>query len=156
MSPTAVCSASSSCVRSRRTPRSILCALIVPPGGGGTFFADMHAGYEGLSDELEQRIQGRRGVHPVVRTQPETGARSICVNSAFTTHIEHTEPAERARLLRHLYRQAAVPEYPCRFRWRRHSVAFRDDRATQHYAAFDFRPHTRRVERVTIAGDRPR
>jgi taurine dioxygenase len=58
-------------------------------------------------------------------------------------------------MLRHLYRQAIVPEYQCRFRWRKDSVAFWDNRAVQHYAAFDYTPNVRRVERVTIVGDKP-
>jgi taurine dioxygenase len=162
---------------------SILRALVLPPLGGDTLFADMHAAYEGLRDEIKQKIEGRRAVHsfthnfgrrmdaaqldrmraqypdavhPVVRTHPETGARSLYVNRAFTTHIEDMEPEESRRLLSLLYRQASVPEYQCRFRWQLHSVAFWDNRAAQHYAAFDYHPHTRRVERVTIAGDRPR
>lgn len=161
---------------------SILRALIVPPVGGDTLFADMNAAWEGLSDEVKERIDGRTAVHsfthsfgkrmsaeqldkmrekypdavhPVVRTHPETGAKSIYVNIAFATHIEGMDDEEGQRLLRHLYRQARVPEYQCRFRWRENSVAFWDNRAVQHYAAFDYKPHTRRVERVTIAGDRP-
>jgi taurine dioxygenase len=77
------------------------------------------------------------------------------VNAAFTTHILDMEEDESRRLLRMLYRRAAVPEYQCRFRWQKNSVAFWDNRAVQHYAAFDYSPAVRRVERVTIAGDKP-
>ena len=161
---------------------SILRAKIVPPVGGDTLFADMNAAYEGLDRETRAQIDGLRAVHrfgrvfgrnlsseeraekqreypdavhPVVRTHPETGLRSIYVNDSFVSHIEGMEDEEGARLLRKLYRQAAVPEYQCRFRWRVNSVAFWDNRAVQHYAAFDYRPSTRRVERVTIVGDTP-
>ena len=161
---------------------SILRARIVPPVGGDTLFSDMFAAYRGLRDEVKEKIDGAfaihsfehnfgRGMtdeqrtsflerfpparHPVVRTHPESGEKGLYVNAAFTTHIEGMEPDESRRLLRHLYRQAAVPEYQCRFRWRKNSVAFWDNRAVQHYAAFDYHPHTRRVERVTVVGDRP-
>ena len=54
-----------------------------------------------------------------------------------------------------LYRQADVPEYQCRFRWEKNSIAFWDNRAVQHYASSDFDPQRRVMERVTIIGDRP-
>ena len=86
---------------------------------------------------------------------PETGRKGLYVNAAFTTCIEGMDPEESRRLLRFLYRQAGTPEYQCRFRWRENSVAFWDNRAVQHYAAFDYHPQERRVERVTVVGDKP-
>lgn len=161
---------------------SILRARIVPPVGGDTLFADMVAAWDGLPDDVKEKLAGAtathsfehnfgRGMtdeqranflaqyppahHPVVRTHPETGQRALYVNGAFTTAIDGWEPEESRRMLRFLYRQAAVPEYQCRFRWRENSVAFWDNRSVQHYATFDYHPHTRRVERVTVVGDRP-
>ncbi len=93
--------------------------------------------------------------HPVVRTHPETGKRAIYVNAAFTQHIVGLEKAESDALLKHLYAQAAIPEYQCRFRWETGSIAFWDNRASQHYAASDYWPAVRRMERVTVIGDRP-
>ena len=93
--------------------------------------------------------------HPVVRTHPETGAKAIYVNAAFTQHIVGLENAESDALLAHLYAQAAIPEYQCRFRWLPHSIAFWDNRSSQHYAVSDYWPAVRRMERVTVAGDRP-
>ena len=93
--------------------------------------------------------------HPVVRTHPETGAKAIYVNAAFTQHIVGLENAESNALLAHLYAQAAIPEYQCRFRWLPHSIAFWDNRSSQHYAVSDYWPAVRRMERVTVAGDRP-
>jgi len=93
--------------------------------------------------------------HPVVRTHPETGRRAIYVNAAFTQHIVGLEKARSDTLLGHLYAQAAIPEYQCRFRWAAGSIAFWDNRASQHYAASDYWPAVRRMERVTVIGDRP-
>ncbi|WP_394761374.1 TauD/TfdA dioxygenase family protein [Phenylobacterium sp.] len=93
--------------------------------------------------------------HPVVRTHPETGRKAIYVNAAFTQHILGLEPEESATLLAHLYAQAAIPEYQCRFRWAVNAIAFWDNRSSQHYAASDYWPAVRRMERVTIIGDRP-
>ncbi len=93
--------------------------------------------------------------HPIVRTHPETGAKAIYVNAAFTQHIVGMEKPESDAQLAHLYRQAAIPEYQCRFRWEPGSIAFWDNRASQHYAVSDYWPIVRRMERVTIIGDRP-
>ncbi len=93
--------------------------------------------------------------HPIVRTHPETGRKGLYVNRAFTQYIVDMDRGESDALLKHLYAQAAIPEYQCRFRWRAHSIAFWDNRASQHYAVSDYWPALRRMERVTIVGDRP-
>ena len=166
---------------------SILRAVEVPEVGGDTLFADMYAAYEGLTDEVKAKIEGRTAIHdfthfrrglrkagkseaeieefnrkypeaehPVVRTHPETGRKGIYVNVGFTLRIVGLEKDESDSLLRHLYAQASIPEYQCRFRWRKNSIAFWDNRSTQHYAASDYYPAVRKMERVTIVGDRPR
>ncbi|MGB3808946.1 MAG: TauD/TfdA family dioxygenase [Parvibaculum sp.] len=93
--------------------------------------------------------------HPIVRTHPETGRKGIYVNIAFTQYIVGMEREASDALLKHLYAQAAVPEYQCRFSWEANSIAFWDNRACQHYAVSDYWPAVRRMERVTIIGDRP-
>ena len=108
------------------------------------------------ADELaKKREEFPPAEHPVVRTHPETGRKGLYVNAAFTDYIVGMEPEKSRRLLVKLYRQATVPEYQCRFRWRPFSVAFWDNRAVQHYAASDYYPSRRLMERVTIVGDTP-
>lgn len=93
--------------------------------------------------------------HPVVRIHPETGRKGLYVNAAFTQYIVDMDRVESDALLKHLYAQAAIPEYQCRFSWKANSLAFWDNRACQHYAVSDYWPAVRRMERVTIIGDRP-
>jgi len=93
--------------------------------------------------------------HPVVRTHPETGRQAIYVNAGFTRHIVGMDHDESDSLLQRLYAQTATPEYQCRFRWKRNSIAFWDNRACQHYAASDYWPNRRIMDRVTIVGDKP-
>ena len=161
---------------------SILRAVEVPEVGGDTLWADMGAAYDCLDDDLKARIDGLVAVHdwwdtfgrgmsaeerealrpsfppaehPVVRTHPETGRKTLFVNGAFTQHIVGMEPAESEALLDLLYRQATYPEYQVRFRWQAGDIAFWDNRSTQHYASSDYFPQPRVMERITVIGDKP-
>lgn len=93
--------------------------------------------------------------HPVIRTHPETGKKVIFVNALFTTHIEGLKPAESNALLQFLFEHITTAEYTCRFQWRPHSIAIWDNRSTQHKPINDYFPAHRRLERITIDGDRP-
>ena len=162
---------------------SMLRAVELPDVGGDTLFADMEAAFEALDPALQERVSSMTAIHdfsrvfgfgkspeelaelrekyppaehPVIRTHPVTGRKSIYVNVAFTSHIVGLDPDESAALLRQLYRQASVPEFQCRFRWQPDSLALWDNRCVQHYAVSDYWPARRVMERVTVVGDRPR
>ena len=62
---------------------------------------------------------------------------------------------ESDALLQRLYAETEVPEYQVRFHWRPNSIAFWDNRSTQHLAISDYWPQKRVMERLTIIGDRP-
>ena len=161
---------------------SVLRAIEVPPVGGDTLFADMGAAYDKLPESVKNRVDGLSAVHdwvltfgmamdqatrdelrkdfppathPVVRTHPETGRKTLYVNRAFTQHIAGMDEAESRSLLDFLYLQATFPEYQCRWRWQPGDVAFWDNRSTQHYATSDYFPQRRVMERITVIGDRP-
>jgi taurine dioxygenase len=161
---------------------AVLRCIEAPPVGGDTLWADMHAAYELLPADVRRRIDPMVAVHdftpsfgsafepdelarwqerypavrhPVVRTHPETGRKLLYVNPIFTVRIEGLEPAESDELLTYLAAQAHIPELQCRFHWTPGAVAFWDNRCTQHYAASDYYPNPRVMERAAIAGDRP-
>ncbi len=161
---------------------SILYGRVIPPCGGDTVWADMEVAYDLLDDATKELIDGRSAAHsfvktfarnktaeevaellekypeahhPVVRTHPETGRRCVYVNRNFTERIDDMDPAESDALLERLYQQAQIPQAQVRFRWQPGSIAQWDNRCTQHYAVPDYGGFSRRVERVTICGDKP-
>ena len=161
---------------------SILRLFEVPPAGGDTLFANMYAAYDALSDAMKDFLGGltaihdggpnyidrakRAGIykpdkvfpaneHPVIRTHPETGQKSIYVNRIFTQSIVGLSRDESRAVLDFLFQHIAKPDFQCRFRWEKDSVAFWDNRCTLHHAMWDYYPNIRRGYRVTIKGDRP-
>jgi taurine dioxygenase len=155
---------------------SLLYAIETPPAGGDTLSEGMRRLLDGLQAvnvagkavalQTRQHMYGKRGtaadpeavsaVHPVIRTHPETGRRSLYVNLAHTLRFEGMTEAESAPLLDWLFTWAIQPEFTCRFRWRPGSLAFWDNRASQHYPLNDYHGHRRVMHRVTLEGDRPR
>ncbi len=169
-------------VAARAVARSILRAVQLPPLGGDTLWADMGKAYDLLDDDTKQLIEGRKATHdyasafgrnqppevqekmraqhptvehPIVRTHPEYRTQDVYVNVGFTRSIVDMDDEEGRPLLQRLYRQSTIVDLQCRFRWRPGSVAFWDNRATQHIVSNDFLPAKRVMERVTIAGDKP-
>ena len=94
-------------------------------------------------------------LHPVVRIHPETGRKALYVNRQSTIAFEDMTEAESAPLLEYLCRHAHRPEFTCRFRWRNGSVAFWDNRCTQHIAVNDTGQSRRVMRRLQIEGDKP-
>lgn len=106
--------------------------------------------------ERENLLQFERdyppSLHPVVAQHPVTGKKLIFVNPQFTTKIRGMEDAESRQLLDQLFDLAKIPEYQYRHHWRNNTLAFWDNRSTQHYAVHDYFPKRRYMQRVTIAG----
>jgi taurine dioxygenase len=94
-------------------------------------------------------------IHPVVRTHPISGKKALFVNPQFTLRINGLKADESDALLRLLYEQAHVPEYQFRLRWKQDTIVLWDNPSTQHYAANDYYPNRRTMERVAVLGDRP-
>jgi len=103
--------------------------------------------------EIEDKYPIR--THPVVIVHPESGRKSIFVNPQFTIGIKGMKDSESTALLGMLFDLAKVPEYQFRLHWEPNTMVMWDNRCVLHYAIHDYYPQRRRMERVTIAGDRP-
>ena len=151
-------------------------------GGGDTLFADMYLAYELLSDTMKELLDGLVAVHdgalpylgsyqvappdgqsypknehPVITTHPETGEKILYVNSGFTSHIKGMKGWESQALLKALKDFiATTPKLTCRVQWHPNTLTFWDNRCTQHHSVWDYYPHSRYGERVSILGqERP-
>ena len=112
--------------------------------------------------EDRMKTQARDGLpdeylaeHPVVRTHPETGRKALYVNVAHTVRFKDMREEESAPLLGYLFQHQVRPELTCRFGWRVGSLAFWDNRCTQHNPVNDYHGHRRLMHRITLAGDVP-
>jgi taurine dioxygenase len=132
------------------------------------FLLSLHAVHDGrlaFQHILDQRGEGRWGgevvarldpvVHPVVRTHPETGRKTLFVNPGFTSHIVELERGESDALLAYLYAHSVRSEYTVRYHWSAGDVGFWDNRSTQHSVVGDYGEQHRRIHRVTLRGDEP-
>ncbi len=119
-------------------------------------FEDLHQGDDAKQGEVRDARHGLTQVeHPAVRTHPVTGRKALFVNAVFTERLRGVPRRESAMVLDYLFEHIKTPEFSCRFSWREKSVAFWDNRCTQHYAIADYGDAHRLMHRVTINGDRP-
>lgn len=147
---------------------AVLRAVDLPPIGGDTVWVDAHLAWDGLSDELKQRLEAAHVTHDfrpalnfsghdypivahkVVRTHRETGQKVLWVNFTQSPQILGVELAESEALLAEILRQYQRPEFQVRFSWRPGSVAFWDNRGAVHYAVRNYGDYPRELDRVLI------
>jgi alpha-ketoglutarate-dependent 2,4-dichlorophenoxyacetate dioxygenase len=154
---------------------SMLFARVVPPAGAETEFADMRAAYDALPDVMKSRLEGLRvhhsiaysrqilgfefsgeeqarlegAVHPLVRTLPRSGRRSLYLASHASRIIDWPVPEGRL-LLRDLIEHATQPDFVYRHAWSVGDLVIWDNRATMHRGRpFEDSVHRRELRRVT-------
>jgi taurine dioxygenase len=130
--------------------RELLCGLTATHDGGPNYADRAQRNREDNPYRVDPVA-----VHPVIAKHPHTGRPAIYVNSVFTVRINELGEAESRSLLDFLFGHVTRPEFQCRFRWKKNSIAFWDNRAVQHYAVWDYYPAVRSGQRVTIRGGRP-
>jgi taurine dioxygenase len=113
-----------------------------------------YRGERAISYTYSERVY-EENVHPVVRTHPETGRKSLYVNPMFTERILGLLPGESEALLAMLHAHATRPELTCRVAWQPGQLTIWDNRRVQHYAIDDYQQHERVLYRVTVQGTRP-
>jgi taurine dioxygenase len=162
---------------------TMLYGVVVPSTGGDTQFTNMHAAYDELAPEMKKHIDGMKVIHkydssrktgkvsvrpatemaampeathPLVRTHPETGRKSLYLNPNRMEQIAGLDRAESDRLLDELIAHAIQPKYQYRHAWRQGDIVIWDNRSTMHKANADYPAGERRLmHRVIVAGTAP-
>ncbi|ORY49830.1 TauD-domain-containing protein, partial [Rhizoclosmatium globosum] len=117
----------------------------------------IHPGPRGAPEDVGTDLSA---VHPVVRTNPVTGWKSVFVNhpSGFTKRINELSKDESDLVLKHIH-DLTVQNHDIhvRFSWNLHDVAVWDNRSAYHSATTDFDAdlYQRVGERATSLGERP-
>jgi taurine dioxygenase len=159
---------------------SLLYAVEIPPEGGDTWVAGMHAALEDMAPELRARIEGRRikhdgtynsggylrqgvtatedierapgALHPAICRHPRTGREALYLGRRRNAYVEGLGKDESDALLDALWAHATRPEYCYRHRWRLGDVLIWDNRATLHRRD-PFDPEARRLmHRTQVRG----
>jgi len=159
--------------RDRPYRATTLYAIKVPSRGGETRFAAMTSAYEALPDDIKRRLEGRMAhhvfnynettrdkmrqdepatsTHPVVRTHPDTGRRSLYVSRLMTRDIVGMERSESDELLAFLFDHSEKPEFVYDHPWKPGDLVIWDNRCVNHARA-DFPPEqTRLLRRYTVS-----
>jgi len=163
---------------------SILRGVTIPPYGGDTFWTNLSAAYEGLSETFRNFVDTLKGIHrfeppagakinsnydesirrrvmesehPIVRIHPESGERILFVSPSFLKSISGLTPRESGQILELLWEHITRPEYTVRFKWEPGDIAMWDNRSTAHLAPTDIfeSNYDRQLYRVTLVGDVP-
>jgi len=166
---------------------TILNAQEIPPEGGDTLFVDMEAAYEALPPEWKQRLDGLRAVHryrrkpatdgqstsvvlneaqkaqtpdvvhPLVRTNPDTGRKSIFAHKGMTAEIVGLPIQQSEEILDFLFEHTLRPQFRYDFHWSPGDVVMWDNRSTMHSATTRHLPpgQHRSLYRTTVRGERP-
>ncbi|HUZ74315.1 MAG TPA: TauD/TfdA family dioxygenase [Stellaceae bacterium] len=170
---------SDTCYLERPAMASMLYAMEIPSRGGNTLYANGFRAYEALPEEMKRRLGACRALnvydyagnpthraaslpadvkqyaHPVFRTHPPTGRKSLYVNRLMTWSVLDLEPTDSAATLEFLFDHQERPEFVYEHEWRPGDVVLWDNRSCLH-ARSDFDPNERRrLRRVTMLGEKP-
>ena len=150
---------------------AVLRAVTLPEVGGDTIWVDAGLAYDGLPDDVKQRLEGLHVTHDyrarcsapgtTTRSWPTRSSARIARpagRSSGSTSPQHPwivglDRDESRELLSIVHDQYRKPEFQVRFSWRPGSIAFWDNRAAVHYAVRNYGDFPRLLERILIADE---
>jgi taurine dioxygenase len=162
---------------------TILHAVELPPAGGDTQFANCAQGYAALPHDTKREIASLRVehswaasrrnigapppseqqmrerppvVHPLVRTHPDTGVKSLYLGS-HASHVVGIPEADGRALLERLLEHTTRPEFVYAHRWRAGDLVVWDNRCLLHRAMrnYEMDEHRRILQRTVVRGTKP-
>ena len=106
-----------------------------------------------LSMEQEEMIKGN--FHPLVRTHPETGKKSLYVDQIYAHGIQGLKDEEARPILDFLWKHVIREEFACRLRWTPGTLVMWDNRSCVHKAFNDYDGYRREMFRTIVNGEVP-
>lgn len=161
---------------------TMLFGIDIPEKGGDTQFTSAAAAFDALPDAQRARLDGMRSIHafessrsprpmvkrtpeeiaaypgdaehPLIRTNPDTGRKSIYVNTVRSERILDLPDEESGALLDELYAKIGQEEFQYRHKWQPGDIVLWDNRSVLHKANGDYEGK-RFLYRIMIEGDKP-
>jgi taurine dioxygenase len=162
---------------------TILLALELPRDGGDTQFADTALGYAALPEDTKREIASLKVVHsweasrrnlgvappseeqmrerppvthPLVRTHPDTGVKTLYLG-LHTSHVVGMPEAEGRALLDRLLAHTTQPEFVYTHRWQQGDLVMWDNRCLLHRAMrnYEMASERRVLQRTVVRGTAP-
>jgi taurine dioxygenase len=152
---------------------------------GDTVFANAIAAYEALPETMKQRLDGLKAIHrysarrrvadsprpkltqaqldetpdiahPIVRTHPYTGRKSLYVTAGECVGVEGMPEDEAVDLIAELDAHCVRPEFLYRHKWQVGDLLMWDNTSSMHLAICDYAlPERRLMHRTTVIGTVP-
>ena len=163
-------------------PPSVTClyGVEMPKNGGGdTGFANMQMAFEKLPKDRQDALMAfktvntfrnrrdcitdddlakleRESVHPLIRTHPITGKKSIYVHWNQMNRLEEQEPEPSRKFIRELLDNTIVPDIIYRHKWCKGDFLLVDNAGAMHKGMRDYQhTETRILHRVILKGGVP-
>jgi taurine dioxygenase len=170
--------------KERPVMSTLLHGLVCPPEGADTLIADMCAAYDALPEPEKQRLEGLRihhsyhrfmasrtdraplteaqkaltpdVFHPLVRTHPANGRKSLYIGTGTVHAVEGMANPEGKAMVEGLVAHATSDRFAYRHKWREGDILMWDNRCTMHTGTlFEDTRYQRLIHRLMVKGDIP-
>ena len=121
--------------------------------GGRTSLHKMNTGMKIHDTDKANEYEAE---HPIVRTHPETGRKTLYLSRSHTVNFKGMSEEESRPLMDYLIAHQVRPEFTCRVRWAPGTLTVWDNRCTQHNAVNDYHGQRRRMRRLTVGAQTPK
>lgn len=108
-----------------------------------------------LELDLDTQNMIKGSYHPLVRTHPVTGEKSLFVDKTYACGIEGMTEDEAMPLINFLSDFATQESFTCRLKWQSKTFIMWDNRICLHQAFNDYEGFRREMYRTTVLGEKP-
>ena len=115
-----------------------------------------HARIGHMTVQKADEAESYEAFHPIVRTHPETGKKSLYMSALHTIRFDGMTEHETRPIIVMLNNHCVEPEFTCRVTWEPGQLTVWDNRCTLHNAINDYHGYRREMRRLTVGAEKPR